>query len=248
MENPVAAPSISPQPAVSSPTESPNRSWFFWLIGGLVLLVFGIAIGLFSAKFLSQSQGPSPLTSTPTPSQSPTPTSQAKPDLAPPDTANWETYTNSSLGYSFSYPQSASIEVYGDSTVVRIDPSDPRMIVGICPRWISFSSVGSSSSVKTTQDKYECVYNAFVSEEKVFVESQYHEGSQKIIDQILSTFKFLDQNTVSNSCAADADCGVNICDCKAELKQNIPEAKKICAGYCPGTPRCINNQCQLVND
>ena len=73
---------------------------------------------------------------------------------------------------------------------MRIDPPDPRTIVGICPKWISFSSAGSSSSAKTTQDEYECVYNAFVSEEKVFVESQYREGSQKIIDQILSTFKF----------------------------------------------------------
>jgi hypothetical protein len=103
--------------------------------------------------------------------------------------ANWKTYT-SSLGYSFSYPQNMPIEVYGNSTVVRIDPSDPRLIVGLCPRWISFSSADSSSSAKKIQDEYGCIYNAFVSKEKVFIKSQYREGSQKIIDQILSTFRF----------------------------------------------------------
>lgn len=66
--------------------------------------------------------------------------------------------------------------------------------------------------------------------------------------QILSTFKFLDQDNVSNLCTTDADCGVNICDCKADLNQNIPVAKKACARYCPGAPRCINNRCQLVTE
>jgi hypothetical protein len=103
---------------------------------------------------------------------------------------DWKTYTNLTLGYSFSYPQNMPIEVYGNSTVVQIDPSDPRLIVGLCPRWISFSSVGIRSVTNRTQDKYGCVYNSFVSKEKVFIESQYREESRGVIDQILSTIRF----------------------------------------------------------
>lgn len=66
-------------------------------------------------------------------------------------------------------------------------------------------------------------------------------------DQILSTFRFIDQATISNSCIKDTDCGMNICDCKADLNSKIKSEDKICTRYCPGTPKCINNICQLVN-
>ena len=112
--------------------------------------------------------------------------------------AGWKTYT-SPLGYSFSYPASASIEEYGAVTV-RIDPPDLRTVEGTCSRWISFSSVGARSVTSRTQDKYGCVYNAFVLKENVFVESRYHEEGREVIDQILSTFEFLgDGETINNN-------------------------------------------------
>jgi len=154
----------------------------------------------------------------------------SSPTLTPDPTANWKTYTNPSLGYSFSYPQNTSIEVYGDSTVIRIDPPELRTIVGGCQRWISFSSAGSGSSAKTTQDKYGCVYNAFVSEEKVFVESQYSDGSQKIVDQILSTFRFVDtlpEKTNDSFCGGIA--GI-ICPegYKCKYDGSYPDASGVC--------------------
>ena len=65
------------------------------------------------------------------------------------------------------------------------------------------------------------------------------------IDQILSTFKFVDQ-TNQISCTNDSDCGVNICDCKADLEKNILVKDKICTRYCPGIPKCIDSKCVLI--
>lgn len=65
------------------------------------------------------------------------------------------------------------------------------------------------------------------------------------IDQILSTFKFVDQ-TSQISCTADSDCGVNICDCKADLEKNILVNDKLCERYCPGIPKCISSKCILI--
>ena len=106
MDNPATSiPSAPLQPnvelTVSSSAESPagpkNLLWLLWLLGGLAILVLGIAVGLFSAKFLNQSKPP--LTPTLTPSPSTTPPQQADP------TSGWEIYSGASFSYSNSiYP------------------------------------------------------------------------------------------------------------------------------------------------
>lgn len=90
----------SSQPAVSSPIKPSNRRWFLWLIGGIALLALGAALGVFSAKFLNQSQSPSQLTSTPTPILSPIP------PPTPDPTADWKTFTSSNDSVSHNYPES----------------------------------------------------------------------------------------------------------------------------------------------
>lgn len=50
----------------------------------------------------------------------------------------------------------------------------------------------------------------------------------------------------SKSCSTDADCGVNICKCEAFNNAYISGNDRICTRYCPGQPRCINNQCELI--
>lgn len=148
--------------------------------------------GIFIGQYLNSSQKipEKEIIATPSaaPSSSPSPTITSITD----PTVSWKTYSHPTLGYSFSYPPDASIETYSNSITVRIDPPDLRTIVGICPRWISFSTPTSSSSVKKTQDEYECIHDALKLEEKVFVESQYRKENQQIIDKILSTFKFLE--------------------------------------------------------
>lgn len=71
------------------------------------------------------------------------------------------------------------------------------------------------------------------------------QSDKKILDQILSTFKFVNQDN-QNTCVNDSDCGVNICDCKADLEKNILVKDKICTRHCPGIPKCISSKCILI--
>ncbi len=48
------------------------------------------------------------------------------------------------------------------------------------------------------------------------------------------------------NCTTDEDCGVNICACTAMNKAYIETKNKICARYCEGEPKCVNNKCELV--
>src|SRR3990167_960238 len=109
MDNPaVPIPSAPLQPAVEQPAVPPAETssprWLLWSAIGLIFLVLGIAVGLFSAKFLNQSQLQSQLPPTPAlvPSSSATPAQEADP------TAGWKIYTNDVLGFSLSYPQELS--------------------------------------------------------------------------------------------------------------------------------------------
>lgn len=43
------------QPAVSPPAETYSRRWFVWLAFGLIFLVFGIAVGVFSVTLFNRS-------------------------------------------------------------------------------------------------------------------------------------------------------------------------------------------------
>lgn len=47
------------------------------------------------------------------------------------------------------------------------------------------------------------------------------------------------------SCINDSDCGVNICQCVSLKKELIKEEDKMCTRFCPGDPKCVNNQCVL---
>jgi len=115
---------------------------------------------------------------------------EATPTIAIDPTANWKTYVHPTLNYSFSYPENLPLEIYNDKVVVRIDPPDPRLIVGICPRYISFSTINTTSKLKTIQDEYSCEYSSSIIENKIFVESQSPKDNQGIVDQIISTFQF----------------------------------------------------------
>lgn len=44
-------------------------------------------------------------------------------------------------------------------------------------------------------------------------------------------------------CQNDADCGVNICECRALNKNYLASKDKICARVCPGEPVCYKNRC-----
>jgi hypothetical protein len=123
---------------------------------------------------------------------SPTPQTVSAISIPPDETGGWKTYTDLS-GYSFSYPKELPLEKLKDSVIVRVDPPDVREIVGICPRYISFSLTNEKSISKTSQDKYSCIYETKIEGGKIFIESQYPKNKKDLINQILSTFKFLSE-------------------------------------------------------
>ncbi|MBI3397584.1 hypothetical protein HY045_03850 [Candidatus Woesebacteria bacterium] len=61
----------------------------------------------------------------------------------------------------------------------------------------------------------------------------------QILDQVLTTFKLLD----NQGCESDNDCGINHCACKAENKKYL--GTEDCLQLCPGTPQCLQHECIL---
>lgn len=47
-------------------------------------------------------------------------------------------------------------------------------------------------------------------------------------------------------CRNDSDCGINICDCKAEPRKNLTPKKLMCTRICDGVAKCIDTKCILV--
>lgn len=82
----------------------------------------------------------------------------------------------------------------------------------------------------------------------VFTYSSGQESKQHqlpLFDQILSSFKFIDEKNMF-SCTIDNDCGLNICDCRAERKEFISPEEKLCMRVCPGELRCVSGVCKLI--
>lgn len=128
--------------------------------------------------------------------------------------------------------------------------------------------VGSLSAVQfvyqsrgSGSDPYYSIVTAFIRDGKrYFIESGVNESdvnkNMNTYNQILSTFKFLDQPTiekvtkVSNEipeelqCANDIDCGINFCaGCKPMNKEYIETENGICTVACTNTPVCYQGIC-----
>lgn len=170
---------------VPQPPLPPQPSHLILLIAGLALFLGGLGGGFVLSQYLAS---PKPKTEPIAQIvEIPTQTSIPTPD----PTANWKTYVHPTLNYSFSYPENLQIKTYDGKVSVEIDAPDPRLIVGICPRYISFSVADEKSKSISTNNKSLCVYSTSLIGNRVLIEAQYREGDKKIIDQILSTFRFL---------------------------------------------------------
>lgn len=220
MDNPAAPiPSLSPQPAVPSLpdkalataglAETSSPRWPVLLIGGLSLLIFGIAIGLFSAKFLNQSQTQSQLL--PTPTLTPDPYREQTGSAA---TANWKIYrgetaytTDGSTLFQISYPPEWAIE---KNILYPLGRSEDKGLETVII--LGAGGHGWAGEIKTKEfpagiAKYSWVNSgqqifAFSSFEKdkyaYIIEVKnlpliYEEEYKILFDQILSTFEFSDQ-------------------------------------------------------
>ncbi|MDP3973913.1 MAG: hypothetical protein Q8P92_03710 [Candidatus Daviesbacteria bacterium] len=214
-----------------SPPVNPisNQKGNFLLIIGLVVLVLVVGAGGY---FLYQKQVNKPVT---TPQ-----TSQVTPSPIPDETANWKTYSNSSLGFSFSYPMILDhlydqfgfnhpdnpegnlllqnfdgskprqdqptdfqmvVEAYKNSDQVTLDKyvKDPNKVWNQSGVQIFADiTLGNEPALKGLAiQKNEKVPTIWVSH-KGYVLTIYLETPKStnasLFDQILSTFKFSDQN------------------------------------------------------
>lgn len=86
--------------------------------------------------------------------------------------------------------------------------------------------------------------------DKGFIEYELVDTKYRsIYDQILSTFKFLDQNQTEDraKCTKADDCTVERCSCEAINKAYEDNSKISCALACPvGEIKCINNRCTVI--
>ncbi|MCX6791438.1 MAG: hypothetical protein NT149_00145 [Candidatus Gottesmanbacteria bacterium] len=216
-------------PAVSTPQpDAPKNNSGIFI--GILVFILGIIVGLALGKttFLSTLRIPY-LTATLTPTPLPTPTPTPNP------TADWKIYQNTQYGFSLQYPEGWSVQeehnkimqapYYGsktsDSVNFTMDNGYLKIITGV-----TFESSGVGALLKTEQTiisgKNAVKETYTVSNQRVpmteiiikfpdftpfyRIEALFPPADASIINQILSTFTFIEQSpTVSPTPAVPAN-------------------------------------------
>lgn len=182
-----------------------------------------------------------------------------KPSSTPNPTANWKTYTNAKYGFEFKYPATHDIAAFGNNKV-EISPAISVCLKGDCT-FFSVNSYENKNNLSITDwltnirpDLYNAKtdskqdiiinnYNAIKISRKFDV-SYYliHNSnindigfgySSKLGAQILSTFKFTDQNQITPTSDEGKICGGIagiICPTGYQCKynNNYPDASGTC--------------------
>ncbi len=212
MDNPAAPiPSVPLQSAVPPPAETSSRRWFLWSALGLVFLIIGIAIGVFGAKFLNQSQGSYPLTTTPSPTQSLT--------LDP--IANWKEFKDDKSGIRFKHPVNWTIDSQKQTqnVIVALDNENKGVFtvqlalqgIGLeCAEIITeeivyLNEVKANKTITQTtmgdecgnSDSTETIWTSFDRNSVKYLVTYHYidindKQERQLFNQILSTFKFTD--------------------------------------------------------
>ena len=112
MDNPIPPTSIAPPAPVSPVIPSlPLKSSLFPTFFVVLILILLGATSVFAYQNWRLNQKLDALIRSQF-TTTPSPTPQAEPDLAPPDTANWKTYTNPQNQYSVKYPPEVTMSDY----------------------------------------------------------------------------------------------------------------------------------------
>lgn len=260
---------IKNTPEVVIPKTKPNWTIVVFVVS--IILSLGIAILLFFQNQQLKKQAVNQQVS-PTLILSPTPKTVSSISIPPDEMVGWKTYTNTEYFYSFKYPKNLILKNIADgadgslpTNAIMLTLSDPTrpnyedrlidiqyldLLLDVTPKSDWYSTIvklGDTQAIKFISNKPEVKFDVYhVNIKSGGLEIMTNKTQSTIlIDQILSTFKFVDQID-KISCTNDSDCGVNICDCKADLEKNILVKDKICTRYCPGIPKCISSKCILT--
>ncbi|NMC35528.1 hypothetical protein GYA49_00625 [Candidatus Beckwithbacteria bacterium] len=193
----------------------PKNSKLLYVALGLVAICFIGLAGFLAGQYLTKKQianQPPVASQNPTP----TPTPQAQVD----ETADWETYTSEGYGFEFKYPKLASLKEtnytgYLASTTIFLDNITPYATIDISVQ-ASWDGTGEAKTAERNividglpayKKSYpggqnppgELVY--FEKDGNVFRIFLSWDGEtqelKNVFDQILSTFKFLDEGDQS---------------------------------------------------
>lgn len=221
--SPMAAPQPQTQPPAPNPVQlvaqKPKNNLIIIIAAILLIISLGI-IGYLVFQSLQSKKQTTKVQPTPTPSSILTPT----PDI----TANWEKYTNTQYGFEIKHPSEYKAL------------SDEKNLYGWPKAIVLFYKGGQSYDLAIEiwdneseyKQKYidSSVITIFKTQNNKFI-TLLNANKDPEVDQIISTFKFVDQNIEGKSCGGiAANLPENQCPegyhCK--LENNYPDASGVC--------------------
>jgi hypothetical protein len=222
--DPIQPPTQEPvQTPVQIPDFQPKPNYLktiIFSIMGVLLVVSTIYLYLQNQKL--QQQVLNPQVSPTIPAPSPTPKTISSISIPPDETVNWKVYTNTEYFYSFKYPKNLILKNIADGadgslpTNARMltlsDPTHPNyedrfidiqyfgLLLDLTPKsdWNStIVKFGDTQATKFISNKPEVKFDVYhVNLKSGGLEIMTNKTQSTIIDQILSTFKFIDDRSV----------------------------------------------------
>lgn len=213
--------SVQTPPEINVPQPKLNYlKTIIFSILGVTLLTATIFLYFQNQKLQQQVLNPQ-VTPTVQP-PSPTPKSVSSISIPPDETVNWKVYTNTEYFYSFKYPKNLILKNIADGadgslpTNARMltlsDPTHPNyedrfidiqyfgLLLDLTPKsdWNStIVKFGDTQATKFISNKPEVKFDVYhVNLKSGGLEIMTNKTQSTIIDQILSTFKFIDNTSV----------------------------------------------------
>jgi hypothetical protein len=226
-----------PTPPAPTPPAPQIKNSLLLIMSVLLIVTVAIAgLFYFQIQKLSKELSKYQIQASPTPTATPDPT------------ANWKTYTSTQFGYSFNYPQSWSLNSENPTEVASVGLDQYLHGVGKPSSgnvWFSVSNVATlEADNRSNQEVGPGATIVLITKykqkggETFKLEGGYWENDPKpeekkqIIDQILSTFKFLDQSNAEGKFCGGfaANLPENQCPNGFHCKYdgNYPDAGGVC--------------------
>ncbi|MDP3770216.1 MAG: hypothetical protein U1A25_02260 [Candidatus Sungbacteria bacterium] len=185
------------------------------------------------------------------------------------DTSNWKTYRNEQYGFEMKYPpewthgyDNPAFPGKGNFTHIRLQTDPTRSIsIQVTPGKVTFGSKNykilelngvevvkllDSGAFRIFHRKPD--FGIYINDtSKVAEYGNYFPVDSDVIEEIVSTFKFIKEKDESISCRTNADCTLLLCSGarnKEWVKSAPPEPP--CARYEGYTAQCVEQKCTAI--